>query len=84
MINTNLTNAPHVLGSTPLPSFADGARLWGLSVMDDQIAAGLIMWVPGNMIFFAAFMIVLYIWFISEEHKEHNDIVPAIPDRREY
>ena len=66
-------NAPRVLGSTPLPSFANGPRLWGLSVMDDQLAAGLIMWVPGNMIFFAAFMIVLYIWFNSEEHKEHEE-----------
>jgi cytochrome c oxidase assembly factor CtaG len=76
-------NAPHVLGSTPLPSFTDGTRLWGLSVMDDQMVAGLIMWVPGNMIFFAAFMIVLYTWFNSEERKEHNEIATAIPDRRE-
>jgi putative membrane protein len=68
-------NAPRELGSTPLPAFANGPRLWGLSIMDDQLAAGLIMWVPGNMIFFTAFMIVLATWFKSEEIKEHERIL---------
>jgi cytochrome c oxidase assembly factor CtaG len=26
-------------------------RLWGVSVLDDQAAAGAIMWVPGSVIF---------------------------------
>jgi putative membrane protein len=74
-------NAPRVLGSTPLPSFANGQRLWGLSIMDDQLAAGLIMWIPGNMIFFTAFMIVLSTWFNSDERKEHDRILYTEPER---
>jgi hypothetical protein len=26
-------------------------RLWGISALDDQAAAGAIMWVPGSVIF---------------------------------
>jgi putative membrane protein len=62
--------APPVLGNTPLPAFANAPRLWGMSVMDDQQLAGLIMWVPGNMLFFTTFMIVLFSWFNREEHEE--------------
>lgn len=33
------------------PSYAALPRLWGISVLDDQAAAGAIMWVPGSLIF---------------------------------
>ena len=33
------------------PTYASVPRLWGISVLDDQAAAGAIMWVPGSMIF---------------------------------
>ena len=33
------------------PTYAAVPRLWGISVLDDQAAAGAIMWVPGSMIF---------------------------------
>jgi cytochrome c oxidase assembly factor CtaG len=33
------------------PSYAALPRLWGISVLDDQAAAGAIMWVPGSVIF---------------------------------
>ena len=41
-------------------TFGQAANGWGLSVMDDQQAAGLLMWVPGNMIFMATGLISLY------------------------
>ena len=65
-------NAPHVIGNIPLPQFANGARLWGLSVMDDQQIAGIIMWVPINAMYFFEFMAVLVLWFRKEEQKEHQ------------
>jgi putative membrane protein len=65
-------NAPRVIGSTPLPAFTNGPRLWGLSIMDDQELAGLIMWVPGNMLFFSAFLLALGAWYRSEERKERE------------
>jgi putative membrane protein len=66
-------NAPHILGNTPVSSLTEGSRLWNLSVMDDQETAGLIMWIPGNMIFFAAFMIDLFMWFRNEERKSQDE-----------
>jgi len=33
------------------PTYATVPRLWNLSVIDDQAAAGVIMWVPGSVIF---------------------------------
>jgi len=33
------------------PTYATVPRLWGISVLDDQAAAGAIMWVPGSVIF---------------------------------
>ena len=33
------------------PHYAAGPRLWGLSALDDQAAAGVIMWVPGSLVY---------------------------------
>jgi cytochrome c oxidase assembly factor CtaG len=33
------------------PTYGVVPRLWGISVLDDQAAAGAIMWVPGSVIF---------------------------------
>jgi cytochrome c oxidase assembly factor CtaG len=33
------------------PTYAAAPRLWGISALDDQAAAGAIMWVPGSIIF---------------------------------
>ena len=65
-------NAPPVNGFTPLPPFANGTRLWGLSIMDDQQIAGLIMWVPVNTLYFIEFMAVLNLWFRKEDKKDRQ------------
>jgi putative membrane protein len=65
-------NAPPVNGIIPLPPFVNGARLWGLSIMDDQQIAGLIMWVPVNTMYFVEFMAVLFIWFRKEDKKDRQ------------
>jgi len=51
-------------------TFGQTANGWGLSVMDDQQAAGLLMWVPGNMIFMATGLISLFKWFQDMERKD--------------
>jgi len=33
------------------PTYAAVPRLWGITALDDQAAAGAIMWVPGSVIF---------------------------------
>ena len=52
-----------------ITTFGQTANGWGLSVMDDQQAAGLLMWVPGNMIFMATGLISLARWFQEMERK---------------
>jgi putative membrane protein len=54
---------------TPL---INGSRLWGLSAMQDQQIAGLIMWAPGNLIYFSAFMLTIRRWMRAEEGHEVN------------
>ena len=53
--------------STPLyPFYTDAPRLFGLSVLDDQHLAGLLMWIPMHMILFLAFGITFFKWFNTE------------------
>jgi putative membrane protein len=68
-IYTFYINAPAVLNGLPLPPLTPGPRLWGLSIMDDQQLAGLVMWMPGNMIFFLALMVVVALWLRDQERK---------------
>jgi putative membrane protein len=61
------------LASSPgqaVTTFGQTANGWGLSVMDDQQAAGLLMWVPGNMIFMATGLISLFKWFQDMQRKD--------------
>jgi cytochrome c oxidase assembly factor CtaG len=62
-------NAPRVLDNSSMPSFANGPRLWGLSIMDDQVTAGLIMWVAGKAIYFVEMLIILTLLFREQERK---------------
>ena len=51
------------------PYYAAMPRLWGLSVMEDQQIAGVIMWVPGSMMFILAALILVGRWLQEEEKK---------------
>jgi cytochrome c oxidase assembly factor CtaG len=64
--------APAVEGNIALPAFVNGARLWGLSIMDDQQLSGMIMWVPGNMVYFTVFMVTVSNWFRENERVEQE------------
>jgi cytochrome c oxidase assembly factor CtaG len=44
-------------------------RLWGISVMDDQRIAGVIMWVVGGMMYMVAALIIAARWLQAEEVK---------------
>jgi cytochrome c oxidase assembly factor CtaG len=54
---------------TPLyETYADMEPTWGLSVLDDQQLAGLIMWVPGGM-FFLIPIISLLVMLLNQEER---------------
>ncbi|TCK74238.1 cytochrome c oxidase assembly protein [Acidipila rosea] len=40
------------------PSYANGPQVFGMSPMNDQVAAGALMWVLGSMIFLAPIMLI--------------------------
>jgi cytochrome c oxidase assembly factor CtaG len=62
--------------SEPLYSFYMRApRLWGLSLLDDQVYAGLIMWIGGAFIFLLALTLVFFKWFNQEEVVEGKGLI---------
>ena len=44
-------------------------RLWGMTVMQDQMLGGTIMWIPGSMMYIIAALILVARWFQEEEQK---------------
>jgi putative membrane protein len=52
------------------PSHAAGAPLWGLSPLEDQQLAGVIMWIPAGFLYLAAAVWAAYRW-ITEDERRH-------------
>jgi putative membrane protein len=74
------------------PFYETAPRLWGLSVMDDQQAGGLLMWIPGNMVYFIPFAVAFFRWFKHldeiedaayppEEHPSYPRAVDHFPPK---
>ena len=53
-------------------SYAEAPRIWGLSGSVDQEIAGLLMWVPGKLIFWAAMGIAFFRWFADEDAPDSS------------
>jgi cytochrome c oxidase assembly factor CtaG len=51
-------------------------RIWGMSVMADQRLAGVIMWVPGSMMYMIFALILAARWLKKEEEK------PPLPESK--
>ncbi len=54
-------------------TYAIAPRLWEVSALHDQEVSGLIMWVPGKLIFWLAMGIVFYRWFAREQARDRVD-----------
>jgi putative membrane protein len=61
-------------------------RLWGIDVVTDQRIGGLIMWVPGSMMFIVAALIMVFRLFGKEKERSlrtqvtyqtHTDVDPT-------
>jgi putative membrane protein len=44
------------------PAYAVAPRVWGLSPMTDQHIGGLIMWIPGGLLFYVVMTVVFFKW----------------------
>jgi putative membrane protein len=54
------------------PTYAAAPRIIDLSAMADQQIAGLIMWMPGGMIYLVALSLVFFTWLSREERAEQT------------
>ncbi len=58
-----ITMADHVL----YPAYSSAPRIFPLSPMEDQMLGGLIMWVPGGLIFTIIMSVVFFKWSVRGE-----------------
>ncbi len=49
--------------------YSDMPRLWGISALDDQRISGVIMWIPGNMMYFLAALAIIFLILSGEGRK---------------
>lgn len=65
-------------GSTVLYQFyVQAPRRWGLSPLDDQVLAGLIMKLTGGTLIFCLMAVVFFRWY-AKEQREHPDPLEAL------
>ena len=63
MMHTGLLGALLTLSTTVwYPAYARTARLWGLTPLEDQQLAGLVMWVPPAFVYVPAALTLLALW----------------------
>jgi putative membrane protein len=76
-IPMSVVGAMITLADTPLyPFYVAAPRVWGLSPLDDQQIGGLIMWVPGGLVFWLAMTVVWFRWSAREERGDAERQVP--------
>ncbi len=65
-----LAGIAFAFAGAPIYSYYEAMpRLWGLSVMEDQQIAGVIMWVPGSMMYIIAALVLAGRYLQGEEKK---------------
>jgi len=60
------------------PTYTRAPRLWGLTPEMDQQIAGLIMWVPGALVFLTVLTVVFFRWFNQDEYQPSQDTRPVL------
>ena len=56
------------------PYYASTPSHWGLTTGEDQRIGGLLMWIPGNLIFLLTLSVLFFKWF---EQEERNSMPPV-------
>ncbi|TPM08896.1 cytochrome c oxidase assembly protein [Mesorhizobium sp. B2-3-11] len=59
------------------PENAIGSKLWGLSPLEDQQLAGLLMWIPAGLIYGGAALLLAAFW-IGTSGRRHASHLPII------
>jgi putative membrane protein len=75
MVYTGGLGALLTLARAPwYPAYDEGAPLWGLTLLEDQQLAGLIMWVPGGVTYLLATLWLVFAWLQASESR----VTPAL------
>lgn len=61
------------------PGYAASPRILGITPMEDQLIAGLIMWIPGGLLFFAIITVIFFRW---QSHGAEDSAASAQVDWR--
>jgi putative membrane protein len=64
-------------GAVLYPTYARAPRVWGISPEIDQQIAGLIMWIPGALVYFSVLTVVFFRWLNRDEFDRSRDTRPA-------
>jgi putative membrane protein len=70
LMQSGVLGALLMLASTPwYPAHAAGARAWGMTLMEDQQLAGLIMWIPASLVYVGAAAWLFLRWMRRDERQ---------------
>lgn len=56
------------------PIYSEATSLWNLTPIEDQQLAGVIMWVPGSVVYLTAVLVLLGRWFLGIEKDEESKL----------
>jgi putative membrane protein len=70
LMQSGVLGALLMLASTPwYPAHAAGAHAWGMTLLEDQQLAGLIMWVPASVVYVSAAAWLFLRWMRKDEKR---------------
>jgi cytochrome c oxidase assembly factor CtaG len=55
------------------PIYAASTTTWGLTPLEDQQLAGVLMWVPANFIYLIATLLLLKAWLTGMEKRDLHE-----------
>ena len=77
---SGLPGALMIFAPRPLyPEHAAGVAHWGLTLLEDQQLAGLVMWIPAGFVYVAATGWLFLAWLDEAERRVAKTMGPAIP-----
>lgn len=72
-LQTGLLGALITLSRTPwYPEYSSTAMRWGLTTLEDQQLGGLIMWIPGGMVYVIAGLVLFGKWLRESAERAHK------------